>query len=308
LGGSGSIEPRAFRFGVNATTASAPEWRETARVAEALGFDTLIAQDHVGAQLAPLPALVAAAEVTTRLRLATLVLDNDFRHPAMVAQEAATVDVLSGGRMELGLGAGWLESDYARTGITFDPPAVRLGRLAEAVQICKACFSSEEPVSFRGTYYCIQELNPLPRPVQKPRLPIMVGGRRRRTLSLAAREADIVSISLLDRPVAGEPPPPTFAEKVAWVRSAAGDRFSELQLHVNASVVDVTDDPSDAIAAFAARTGQPLEEAQGSPGVLAGSVEAIVEKLQASREQFGVNYWVLHARNMHAFARVIARL
>jgi probable F420-dependent oxidoreductase len=298
---------RKFRFGVNATTTSAQEWRETARVAEALGFDTLIAQDHVGAQLAPLPALVAAAEVTSRLRLATLVLDNDFRHPAMVAQEAATVDVLSGGRMELGLGAGWLESDYARTGIAFDPPAVRLARLAEAVQICKAYFSSEQPVSFRGTYYCIQDLNPLPRPVQKP-LPIMVGGRRRRTLSLAAREADIVSISLLDRPVAGEPPPPTFAEKIAWVRSAAGERFSSLQLHVNASVVEVTDDPTDALAAFSARTGQPLQEAQTSPGVLAGSVEAIVEKLHASREQFGVNYWVMHGRNMHGFAQVIARL
>jgi probable F420-dependent oxidoreductase len=298
---------RDFRFGVNATTVSAEEWRESARKAEALGFDTLIAQDHIGAQLAPLPALVAAAEVTSGLRLATLVLDNDFRHPALVAQEAASVDVLSGGRMELGLGAGWLESDYARTGIPFEAPAVRLGRLAEAVQICKACFTSETPVNFRGEYYCIQDLNPLPRPVQKPRLPIMVGGRQRRTLSLAAREADIVSISLLDRPVAGKSPP-SFGEKVSWVRSAAGDRFSELQLHVNASVVSVTDDPGDAVAAFAARTGQPLEEARTSPGVLAGSVDAIVEKLHASREQYGVTYWVVHARNMDAFARVIAKL
>src|SRR5262249_10534116 len=148
---------------------------------------------------------------------------------------------------------------------------------------------------------CIQDLNPLPRPVQKPRLPIMVGGRQRRTLSLAAREADIVSISLLDRPVAGNPPP-SFAEKVSWVRSAAGDRFSELQLHVNASVVSVTDDPGDAVAAFAARTGLSLEEARTSPGVLAGSIDAIVEKLHASREQYGVTYWVVHARNMDAFA------
>jgi probable F420-dependent oxidoreductase len=302
------MTPPRFRFGVNATTVSALEWRDAARKAEALGFDTLIAQDHVGAQLAPLPALGAAAEVTSRLRLATLVLDNDLRHPALVAQEAATVDVLSGGRMELGLGAGWLESDYTRTGIRFESPAVRLGRLAEAVQICKACFSADGPVSFRGSYYCIQELDPLPRPVQKPKLPIMVGGRRRRTLSLAAREADIVSISLLDRPVAGEPPPPSFAEKVSWVRSAAGERFSALQLHVNASVVAVTDDPSDALRAFSARTGQPLEEALTSPGVLAGSVEAIVEKLHASREQYGVSYWVMHARAMDAFAPVIARL
>src|SRR5579864_5463756 len=139
---------RKFRFGVNCTTTSATEWLDAARKAEALGFDTLIAQDHVGAQLAPLPALAAAAMVTTRVRLATLVLDNDFRHPALVAKEAATIDVLSGGRMELGLGAGWLESDYTKTGIPFEAPSVRLARLAEAVQVCKRCLRSETPVNF----------------------------------------------------------------------------------------------------------------------------------------------------------------
>ena len=123
---------RRLRFGVNCTTTSAGEWLEAARKAEGLGFDTFIAQDHLGSQLAPLPALAAAAMVTSHLRLATLVLDNDFRHPALVAEEAVTVDVLSGGRMELGLGAGWLESDYTRAGIPFDVPAVRLERLAVA--------------------------------------------------------------------------------------------------------------------------------------------------------------------------------
>src|SRR5712692_691332 len=134
---------RPFRFGVNHVTTSAGEWRDVARKAEALGFDTLIAQDHFGKQLAPLPALVAAAAVTSRLRLATIVLDNDFRHPAAVAKEAATVDVLSNGRMELGLGAGWLQADYDQTGLSFDAPAERLERLGEAVQICKALFGSE---------------------------------------------------------------------------------------------------------------------------------------------------------------------
>src|ERR1700736_798820 len=121
--------PRPFRFGVNSVTTSAQEWQDTARKAEALGYSTFIAQDHFGQQLAPLPALVAAGAVTSRLRLATLVLDNDFRHPAAVAKEAATVDVLTNGRFELGLGAGWLQSDYDKTGLPFDPPSVRLERL-----------------------------------------------------------------------------------------------------------------------------------------------------------------------------------
>ena len=295
------------RFGVNCITTSATHWLESARKAEALGFDTLIAQDHLGAQLAPLPALAAAAMVTKRARLATLVLDNDFRHPALVAQEAATVDVLSGGRMELGLGAGWLESDYKKSGIPFEAPSVRLARLSEAVQVCKRCLRSETPVNFSGDFYCIQDLELQPRPVQMA-LPLMVGGRQKRALSLAAREADIVGISLLVRRRPGDPPPPTFEQKVAWVRSAAGERFANLQLHVNAGAVAVTDQPEQAIEAFAARTGQTTAEALASPGALVGSLDAIVEKLHAVNEQFGVSYWVIHASAMDAFAPVIARI
>ena len=207
---------RAFRFGVNNVTTTLREWQETAQRAEALGYSTLIAQDHFGPQLAPLPSLVAAGAVTSSMRLATIVLDNDFRHPATMAKEAATVDVLTDGRLELGLGAGWLEADYTKTGLSFDPPAQRLERLAETVQICKAFFASEEPVTFSGKHYQVAGLDASPRPVQQPRPPIMIGGRQRRMLSLAGREADIVSISLLDRNG------PTFEQKLAWVREAAG--------------------------------------------------------------------------------------
>jgi probable F420-dependent oxidoreductase len=143
--------PRPFRFGINSVTTSLQEWQDVARKAEALGYSTLIAQDHFGKQFAPLPALVAAGAVTSRLRLATLVLDNDFRHPAAVAKEAATVDVLSNGRMELGLGAGWLQADYTKTGLAYDPPAQRLERLGEAVRICKAFFASEDTISFSAS-------------------------------------------------------------------------------------------------------------------------------------------------------------
>jgi probable F420-dependent oxidoreductase len=298
---------RAFRFGINSVATSLQEWQDVARRAEALGYSTLVAQDHFGKQLAPMPALVAAGAVTTRLRLGTLVLDNDFRHPAAVAKESATVDVLTGGRLELGLGAGWLQADYAKTGLPFDPPGVRLERLGEAVQICKALFASVESVTFVGKHYRIENLDASPSVIQKPRPPIMVGGRQRRMLSLAAREADIVGISLLDRPAPGQPPPPTFAQKVAWVREAAGDRWDALELHVNAANIAVTDTPEVAIAEIAARTNQSAAQVMESPGTLVGSVDAIIETLHARREQYGVTYYVLNARNIDIFAPVVAR-
>jgi probable F420-dependent oxidoreductase len=302
--------PRPFRFGVNGTTTSLQVWQEVARTAEGLGFATLIAQDHVGQQLAPLPALVAAGAVTTRLRLATVVLDNDFRHPGLLAKEAATVDVLTSGRFELGLGAGWLQSDYDKTGIPFDPPGVRIARLAEAVQICKSFFAEPEAVTFDGRHYRIQGLDAAPRPVQQPRPPLMLGGRARRMLELAAREADIVGLSLLDRRGPDLPAPPSFEQKVAWVRQAAGPRLAELELHVNASLVSVDDGQAGeaAVEQQARRTGQTVAQVLASPGTLVGSVGTVVERLFALREQFGLSYWVIPARAMPAFAPVIARL
>ena len=302
---------RAFRFGVNCVTTSLHELQETARTAEACGFATLIAQDHFGAQFGPMPALVAAGAVTTTLRLATMVLDNDFRHPAVVAKDAATVDVLTSGRLELGLGAGWLQSDYAKSGIAYDSASVRMARLAEAVQIIKACFAESEPVTFAGDHYTVQQLDPQPRPVQQPRPPIMIGGRQRRMLGLAAREADIVGLSLLDPRGPGAPPVPTFAQKVGWVREAAGERFDALELHVNAGVVAIGSSPSDvlpALEAAATRMGTRVDAVRASPGALVGSVDDVVEKLQAQRAEYGVSYYVVQTRFMRTFAPVVARL
>jgi probable F420-dependent oxidoreductase len=300
---------RRFRFGVNSVTTSRAQWEDTARKAEALGYDTLIAQDHFGNQFAPVPSLVAAAAVTSHLRLATLVLDNDFRHPALLAKEAATLDILTEGRFELGLGAGWLQADYTKTGLSFDPPAVRVARLSEAVQVIKALLSSADPVTFRGEHYQIDDLEPLPRPVQQPRPPLMLGGRQRRMLGVAAREADIVGLSLLDPRAPGLPPPPSFAQKVAWVREAAGDRFDDLELHVNASLVEVADHPSEAeIQRVAARTGQTREQVLASPGSLVGSLDTIEETLLARREEFGVSYYVVQGRVIDVFAPVVARM
>jgi probable F420-dependent oxidoreductase len=254
-----------------------------------------------------LPALVSAAGVTSRLRLGTIVLDNDFRHPAVLAKEAATVDVLTGGRLELGLGAGWLLPDYQQTGLPFDPPGKRLARLAETVQICKAFFTADT-VTFHGTHYRIEGLEAFPKPVQQPRPPIMIGGRQRRALSLAAREADIVSISMLDPRGPGLPPPPAYAEKAAWVRAAAGPRFDEIELHVNAFNVEVTDDRQGALARIAARMQVTPDAALQSPATLVGSVDAIVEQVYAWRERCGVSYFSLRPDVMEAMAPVIARL
>lgn len=299
--------PRPFRFGVNHVTTSGADWLETARKIEALGYHTLIAQDHFGPQLAPLPALVAAGSVTSTLRLTTMVLDNDFRHPAVVAKEAATVDVLTGGRLELGLGAGWLEADYTKLGLTFGPPAERLARLAEAVEICRAFFDSPTPVTFAGTYYQVAELDAAPRPLQA-HLPLMVGGRQRRMLALAGRTADIVGLSLLDRRGPGLPEPPTLAQKVAWVRDAAGERADALELHVNLSLVAITDDPASVIEAAAAQRGVDPAEVRDAPGTLVGSLSDVVDQLRQRRAELGITYYVVQGRFLDAFAPVVARL
>jgi probable F420-dependent oxidoreductase len=281
---------RKFRFGVMNFGTSLAEWQDFARRAEELGFSTLVVSDHFGKQLAPLPALMAAAAVTSHIRLATIVLDNDFRHPAALAKEAATIDLLTNGRLELGLGAGWLEADYHKAGIPFDPPATRLRRLAEAARIYKGffeCVVSGDTLSFDGQHYQLRDLNCYPKAVQKPRPPLMIGGRQRRMLSLAAREADIVSISLLDR----QPDPPTFADKIAWVREAAGQRFKDLELHVNVNAVEIGD-------------GQP----EAVPNKLVGSLDSICDQLHHWRDECGVSYFAVPARLMETFAPVVARL
>jgi probable F420-dependent oxidoreductase len=272
-----------------------------------VGFSTLVVQDHVGLQLAPLPALVAAAAVTSRLRLGTVVLNNDFRHPAILAQEAATVDVLTNGRLELGLGAGWQLADYQQTGLAFATPGERLARLAETVQICKAFFTTPT-VTFHGKHYQIDGLEAFPRPVQQPHPPLMIGGRRRHMLSLAARQADIVSISMLDPRRPGLPKPPTYTEKVHWVLQAAGSRYNSLELHVNVAHVEVTDNQPAALAQLAARLHMAPQDVLQSPTALVGSVDAIVEQLQAWRERCDVSYFIVPLRLMEAFAPVVARV
>jgi probable F420-dependent oxidoreductase len=302
---------RPFRFGVSGQRPARAEFQELARKVEDLGYSTLLLPDHFGRMLSPLPALQAAAHATERLRVGTIVLDNDFRHPVMLAKDAATMDVMTDGRVELGIGAGWLEADYRWSGIPFDPPGVRVARLRESVQIIKALFA-DGPVTYHGTHYQIENLEGFPKPVQKPRLPILIAGNRKRMLTLAAQEADIIGVE--DHQWAqratgsAEIHMADAAEQIALVRQAAGDRFKDLELNVFAARVDVTDTPDTSADAIAQQLQTSRETVMQSCSFLIGSVDAIAETLQERRERLGLSYILVFDRVVEAFAPVVARL
>jgi probable F420-dependent oxidoreductase len=303
---------RPFRFGVQIyESATGNEWKAKARKAEDLGYDTLVIPDHIGeGLLAYAPALMAIAAVTTSLRVGTFVLDNDFRHPALVAGDAATVDLLSDGRFELGLGAGWDPADYGRSGIPFEPPGVRVGRMEESLHIIKNLFS-DAPVTFHGRHYSVTNLEGFPKPVQRPPPPILIGGGGKRVLSIAAREADIVSIAPRfsnGKPNFADLTAAAMARKVEWIRHAASHRFDELDLNVLIQGVTITSDRQQVAAQHSAGWEMTGEELLQSPFALIGTVDQIIEALQSRREQFGLSYVVVFERDMDEFAPVVARL
>jgi len=306
--------PRAFRFGVEEHRASsAREWRERARLFESLGYSTLFLPDHFGEQLSPIAALMSAADATTTLRIGSLVFDNDYRHPVVLAKEAATLDLLSDGRLEFGLGAGWMTSDYEQTGIPLDPPGTRIERMAEGLEIIKRFFAGGA-VSFEGKHYKVQGVDGFPAPVQTPHPPIIVGGGGRRMLRLAAQQADIVSVnykltegrvnSALVRTGLAE----ATDEKLAWIKEAAGDRFSNIELCATIFVANVTDDRDGAAAAFAAGIGAEGREVLEMPHFLIGTIDQMVEDLQARRERYGISYVVFPDAAAESLAPVVERL
>lgn len=316
---------RPFRFGIAAgLSGSAQALRELARKAEDLGYSTLLMADHMGRQLSPLQAALAAALATSRLRVGTNVLANFFRNPSVLAKEVATIDFLTDGRFELGIGAGWPpssntgRSDYAQTGIEPQEAGARVGRLAEALQIIRTFLTADEPFDFEGKYYSVRGLLPFPRPVQQPHPPIMVAGAGPRMMRLAARYADIVNIA--PRPPTVGPTPAgsmgfglTMADEVAIIREAAGERFGRLELCVfsnnpNAGNPSVTDEAAPALDKLAAELGVSREQALAMPATLIGSVDGLVERIQAHRQQYGISYRIIPAYALEAFAPVVARL
>jgi probable F420-dependent oxidoreductase len=291
-----------FRFGAVAAQAqSADQWVGMARRAEELGFSTFLIPDTLGPTLAPIPALTAVAASTRTLRVGSYVFANDVRHPVLLARECAAVDFLSGGRFELGLGAGrpGIEGDYRKLGIEHESGGVRVSRLAEAIDIMKRLFAGEK-VDHAGAYYQVAGADLYPASVQQPHPPIMVAASGPRLLALAAREADIVALGVA--PNQGEE---VFRDRVDTLREAAGDRFDHLELNANLAAV------GDQVHPWMMRqynlTLEQLREI-GSPSILMGSTDEMCAQLEARRARLGISYITCAAEMMEAMAPMVARL
>jgi probable F420-dependent oxidoreductase len=285
-----------------------PQWRQQVQRIEELGFDSVRVVDHFteASALEPITAMTAAVAVTEHLRVVSLVVCNDYRHPVMTHRMAAFIDVLSGGRLELGLGAGWLRSDYDAAGMVYDPPPVRVSRLIEAVAVIKGLFG-EGAVNHDGAHYRITGLDGKPKPVQRPHPRLLIGGGGPRVLSFAAREADIVGLNanlragLVTRDVAVDLGADPVAQKVRWVRQAAaraGRPMDDIELQLTCFVTAVTPDMAAARAqleGLAEFFDVPVEHVAQSPSVLVGTVEYCVERLWTLRERYGFSYVDLRA-------------
>jgi probable F420-dependent oxidoreductase len=306
---------KPFRFGVNVgPSRSRAEWVEKARRIEALGYDVLTVPDHLSELLAPIPALVSAAEATTTLRVGTNVLNNDLRHPVLVAREATTADILTEGRFMLGLGAGHVKAEYDEAGLDFDAGGIRVERLAEAVSIIKGMMSGE-PVTFAGRHYRVAGHKIHPLPVQRPHPPIEIGGNGKQLLTLAAHEADIIGFSGITFRRGGTAPDLSaqkaggIDERVQLVRVAAGDRFASLELNVLVQRVLVVDDRWRAAEELARHWPQLTpEEFLDSPFVLVGTIDQMLEDLLARRQRWGFSYFTIREPYLSAFAPVVGQL
>ncbi len=307
--------PRPFRFSLQSVAIdSRRQWRDHARKTGDLGFSLLLTADHLDRCAAPLAPLVSAAEAAPDLRVGTLVLNNDLRHPSVLAREAAAVDLLTDGRLELGIGAGHARPEYERNGLRFDTGAVRIARLEESVQVLRALIDGKT-VSHHGTYYDIEGETCYPRPAQT-RVPFLVGGGGNRTLAVAARHADTVGFTGLGRTLADgsrhEPTgfsPEAVTNQVEWVRDHAGSRFEELELHALVQSVVVTDRAQNAADRLRSRfPGLTTADLLDSPYVLIGTVDSIVEALIERRERWGFSHYTVRSAAAPAFAPVVASL
>ena len=306
--------PRPFRFGVQASgSADRSHWVDLARRSEALGYDVLTMPDHFTEQLAPVPALMCAADATSTLRIGALVWDNDYKHPVVLAKELATLDVLSEGRLEIGIGAGWMISDYEQSGIPYDPARVRIDRFEEGLEIIKQAMGPES-FSFTGSHYSITDYNGTPKPVQAPCPPILIGGGGKRVLGIAARQADIVGINAtMHSGVVGLDTFSTMTaeavdDKVAIVREAAGDRFDQIEMNIRAFLVSITPARAGAVAMMSGAMGVSAEMIEQTPFALIGPPEALIDDLLARRERWGFSYVIVGEGDVDAFAPVVAAL
>lgn len=307
---------RRIRFAVQLVGApDGPAWAALARSAEDSGFDVVSLPDHLGEQFSPLPALTAAACATTTLRLSMFVLANDMRHPGLLAKEVATLDVLSGGRVELGLGAGWDAGEYQALGLPFDRPSVRIARLEESVRAIRALLVGDA-VTQHGTYYQLTDLAVRPRTVQPGGVPIVLGGGGRKMLSLAGRLADIVSVATENN---GRNDPTVLgswvtrqavADQIAWVKESAGERFDRLELNLRVRMAAIGVGVDREVEARSAAEGMACtaDDLLDSPFALFGTVEQVADQLVRTRDELGLSYFTVSQRSMEQLAPVVERV
>lgn len=335
---------RPFRFAIQLSQPlPGTSWGDTARRVEEAGFSALHMPDHFGDQLAPLAAMAWAAAVTERLRVGALVFDNDYRHPVVLHKELATIDQLSGGRVELGLGAGWMRWDYEKAGLDYDAPKVRVDRFEEALIVLKGLFRESE-FSHDGEHYCIDALEGLPRPHAPGGPPLMIGAGGPRMLGIAGAHADIVGINpripsgAVDAEAARDFAADRVDQKLEWIKRGAGDRFDDIELNVLVFLATVTDDArgmAEGIAAMfsaepeipkgvgdavnaAATGGATNDDASGgdfstetvleAPAILLGSFEEMAATLRQRRERWGISYITLQGPDAMEMAPLIAEL
>lgn len=308
---------RRFRFGVQLhQPLPGLDWAGTARRVEELGYSSLFMPDHFGDQYAPIAAMTAAAAATERLIVGTLVFDNDYRHPVVLAKEMATIDVLFGGRCEVGMGAGWMKSDYDQSGIPMDAPKVRVDRLMEGVQVVRGLWG-EQPVNLTGEHYTITDLVGLPRPHSPGGPPLIIAGGSPRMLRFAGANAQIVGVNPsihsgeIDADAARDGMADRMDRKVEWVKEGAGDRFDELEINAWVPVVAVTDDAKGVAEMIAPGFGLDPEhaaDALDSPMTMVGTEDEIVERLEQRRERWGFSYHVVQNESALTLAPIVARL
>jgi probable F420-dependent oxidoreductase len=310
-----------FRFGIIAETfQDRRQWFELARRAEALGYDTLLVRDHLapdyfGPQFAPMVALASLAAVTTELRFGNFVIDNDFRHPTILAKEATTLDVLTNGRYELGIGAGWLRNEYDQAGLSFDPNSVRVDRLEESLQILKSCFS-QETVSFAGEHYRLCDHHHFPEPAQPGGPPIMIGAGKPRMLRLAGRYADIVSLLTVQvssgrmvEDVAGRRTA-AIQDQIALIADGAGERLGRVELSMG-PLIEIAEKPVESAQRLIEANGwrgATFDDVGDMPGIFIGPVDEICDQMIQRREELGISYFIIPDRQLDDVAPIVARL
>lgn len=303
---------RAFRFGVMCYSANTKQdWEEKARRVEANGYDVFLVADHLTNPLPAIPVLASAAFATATIRLGCTVFANDFKHPVVLAKETAMLDILSEGRFEFGIGAGWLKDEYERAGIPFDPPGVRISRMEEGLRVIRGLWC-DAPFSFAGEHYAVTDLEGTPKPMQRPGPPVFIGGTGKRMLRVAGREADIVGLLPKTLPYGGHDwassTVESLGERLEWVREGAGARFDQVELALIAFRAVITENQARTASEFAERYKLTVDQLLAAPDFLIGTTEQIVERLLMLRERFGISYITIMETDIDAFAPVVARL